>query len=60
MKGRKNMDKWAKLYKQIESEYNACRKLETDLRMEGKAEMADYMRDSWMHYQYIMVVMYSE
>lgn len=53
------MDKWAKLYKQIESEYNACRKVEKELRSAGKTESADYMRDTWMHYQDIMVLMYS-
>lgn len=51
------MDKWTKLYKQIEREYYACRKLQKQMEEEGRKEFADYWRDTCGNYQYFMVLM---
>lgn len=54
---KKKMDKWTKLYKQIENEYLACKKLQKQKEEEGRKELAHYWANTCGNYQYFMVLM---
>lgn len=53
------MDKWTKLYKQIEEEYRACKKLQKQMEEEGRKEFANYWQQTCGNYVYFMVLMRS-
>ena len=57
MTGRRKMDKWAKLYQCIESEYNACKRFQKQFEKDKLKEMAKYMHERIKDYEYFLVLM---
>lgn len=51
------MDKWTKLYKQIEGEYNACKGLQKKFEKDNLNEMAKYMHERVKDYELFLVLM---
>lgn len=51
------MDKWTKLYKQVEAEYHACKKFREQSEEMGRKELSDYWKCRCDDYKCFLILM---